>query len=158
MVPLNVVLIRVNLKVRFKLVIQLYILKGLDEYNDLVYYKLLDQLMGKPKVSLDEPSNPLQPCWTDIFDSQNAFECGVELLNKWYDHMANKIQNLHQKETEKRVRFTGINTHFSQAYLRILKLTNFNKIGLNSEKKVQNYVFTQFGPFFHSIPTFPKPI
>ena len=83
------------------------IVLGLDEYNDLVYYRLLDQLMGKNDVILDEPENPLNPCWTDIFESQAAFESAVQHLAGWYDKMTRKIKNLHQKETETRVRLTG---------------------------------------------------
>ena len=63
--------------------------------------------MGKADVSLDEPENPLNPCWTDIFDSQHAFDSAVEHLTTWYDYMTRKIQNSRQKETETRVRLTG---------------------------------------------------
>ena len=80
---------------------------GLDEYNDLVYYQLLDQLMGKNDVILDEPDNPLNPCWTDIFESQAAFDSAVGHLADWYDKMTNKIKSLRRKETETRVRLTG---------------------------------------------------
>ena len=82
-------------------------LLGLDQYNDFVYYRLLDQLMGKDDVILEEPNYPLNPCWTDIFDSQAAFDNAVEHLAGWYDKMTLKIRNLHQKETETRVRLTG---------------------------------------------------
>ena len=81
---------------------------GLDEFNSALYYKLLDQLMGKDQVPLDEPENPLHPCWTDIFDSQTAFDSAVDHFHEWYEHMSNKIRNLHQKETETRIRFTGM--------------------------------------------------
>ena len=94
--------------------------------------------MGKDQVPLDEPENPLHPCWTDIFDSQTAFDSAVDHFHEWYEHMSNKIRNLHQKETETRIRFTGI--HFSQAHLKILNLANFDKIGLILKKKVQNYI------------------
>ena len=80
----------------------------MDEFNSSLYYKLLDQLMGKDQVTLDEPENHLHPCWTDLFDSQTAFDSAVDLLFEWYDRMSNKIQNLHQKQTQVRVRFTGI--------------------------------------------------
>ena len=79
----------------------------MDAFNSAIYYKLLDQLMGKDQVPLDEPENPLHPCWTDIFDSQTAFDSAVDHFHEWYEHMSNKIRNLHQKETETRIRFTG---------------------------------------------------
>ena len=73
----------------------------------MVYHRLLDQLMGKNDVILDEPENPLNPCWTVIFESQAAFESAVQHLAGWYDKMTRKIKNLHRKETETRVRLTG---------------------------------------------------
>ena len=94
-----------------------YFWSGLDEFNSSLYYKLLDQLMGKDQVILDEPDNHLHPCWTDLFDSQNAFDSALDRLYEWYDYMSNKIQNLHQKETETRVRFTGI--------LKVISKTTF---------------------------------
>ena len=80
--------------------------------------------MGKDQVILDEPANYLHPCWTDLFDSQNAFDSALDRLYEWYDYMSNKIQNLHQKRTETRVRFTGIfEIIFSKNNVFIVALT-----------------------------------
>ena len=107
MVLLIVVLIRVNLKVRIFIRFILNQNIGLDEYNDVIYYKLLDQLIGKVTAPLNEPENPLHPCWTDLFDSQAAFDEAVMNLTQWYKRASDKIKNSDQYDIEARIRLTG---------------------------------------------------
>lgn len=79
----------------------------MDEYNDTIYYKLLDQLIGKVTDPLKEPENPLHPCWTDLFDSQAAFDEAILNLTEWYNQTSNKIRNSDQYDIEARIRLTG---------------------------------------------------
>ena len=68
---------------------------------------MLDQLIGKETASLNEPENPLHPCWTDLFDSQAAFDTAVVNLTQWYNLTSDKIRMSHQYDIEARIRFTG---------------------------------------------------
>ena len=79
----------------------------MDEYNDTIYYKLLDQLIGKVTDPLNGPENPLHPCWTDIFDSQAAFDEAVMNLTQWYNQTSNKIRDSDQYDIKARIRLTG---------------------------------------------------
>ena len=79
----------------------------MDKFNDTIYYKLLDQLIGKVTGPLNEPENPLHPCWTDLFDSQAAFDEAVMNLTQWYNRASDKIRNSEQYNMEARIRLTG---------------------------------------------------
>ena len=68
---------------------------------------MLDQLIGKETAPLNEPENPLHPCWTDLFDSQAAFDTAVVNLTQWYNLTSDKIRMSHQYDIEARIRFTG---------------------------------------------------
>ena len=85
----------------------------MDEYNDAIYYKLLDQLIGKVTAPLTEPENPLHPCWTDLLDSQAAFDEAVMNLTQWYNHASDKIRISNQYDMEARIRFTGNISHIA---------------------------------------------
>ena len=65
-------------------------------------------LMRRPWVVVRSPENPIHPCWTDLFDSQNAFDSAHERLKKWLTDMALKIEDLHEKDIDTQIRFTGI--------------------------------------------------
>ena len=68
---------------------------------------MLDQLIGKETAPLNEPENPLHPCWTDLFDSKAAFDTAVVNLTQWYNRITDKIRMSHQYDIEARIRFTG---------------------------------------------------
>ena len=96
---------------------------GLDEYNDAIYYKLLDQLIGKVSAPLNEPENTVHPCWTDLFDSQAAFDEAVMNLTQWYNRASDKIRIAHQYDMEARIRFTGNISHVAYDMIFSVGLT-----------------------------------
>ena len=65
----------------------------------------------------------MHPCWTDLFDSQAAFDEAVMNLTQWYNRTSDKIRISHQYDMDARIRLTGNISHVLYDMIFLVGLT-----------------------------------